>query len=58
MTELPLDEIDIAELDARAIWTKAWNVTHLSDSLWNVARHDAVAAAKMIIERDNQGNMT
>lgn len=48
------DDIDIAELEARAVWTKAWNVTHLTDELWKIARHDSVAAAKMILEREGE----
>lgn len=48
-----LDDIDIAELNAQALYAAARNLTHLSDSLWEIARHDAVAAAEMILERDN-----
>ena len=47
-----LDDIDIAELNAQAFYTAARKLTHLSDELWNVARHDAVAAAKLIIEHE------
>ena len=52
MTDLSPDEIDLAELEARALYTKAWNVAHLADDLWKIARHDAVAAAEIILERE------
>ena len=56
MTALPPDDLDIAEMDARMLWRTAWKVAHLSDSLWKVARIDALAAAKLILERDQENS--
>ena len=54
MTALPPDDLDMAEMTARELYTKAWNVAHLSDPLWKIARIDALAAAKLILERDQE----
>ena len=53
---LPPDDLDMAEMDARVLYTKAWNVAHLPDSLWRIARIDAIAAAKLILERDQENS--
>ena len=45
---------DVGMHVAKALWAKAYSVTHLSDRLWKIARHDAVAAAKMILEREGE----
>ena len=52
MTGLPPDDLDRAETDAKTLYVKAWNVAHLPDNLWKIARHEALAAAKLILDRD------
>ena len=52
------DDIDIAELNAQVLYANARNLTHLSDSLWEIARHDAVAAAEMILRREEVRRVT
>lgn len=54
MTALPPDDLDMAEMDARMLWRTAWKVAHLPDDLWKIARIDALAAAKLILERDQE----
>ena len=43
---------DVALADARFLWSKAWNITHLPDEVWNLARQDALSAARLILERE------
>ena len=54
MTALPPDDLDMAETDTLELYVKAQAIILLSDSLWKIARIYALAAAKLILERDQE----
>ena len=54
MTALPPDDIDMAEMLAGTIHSQASFIVKLPNQLWKVARVYAVAAAKLILERDQE----
>ena len=54
MTALPPDDLDMAEMLAGTIHSQASFIVKLPAPLWKVARIYAVAAAKLILERDQE----
>ena len=54
MSDLPPDDLDMAEMDAHQFYQDAVRLSKLSDSLFRIARIDALAAARLIFERESK----
>lgn len=55
---LPPDDLDMAEMDAHWFYQDAVRLSRLSDSLFRIARVDALAAARLIFERESKMGIT